>query len=99
MVLDDDKIEHVLRKIISTSNVLSIILEIGHSSIDFGSRLRRIDKSKSISKAIERILIRRNKSDQDVDIVVRTCQYGFRNGNLEEDVKFLLRSSWEEGVR
>lgn len=96
LVLDDDKFQYVIQKLLSSSTLTSILLEVGLDPQAQGSRLRRIDRSKSISQAIGRIQSRTNRNREEVEIQVKTCQYLFKaNERSGFHVGEILKSSWE----
>lgn len=57
-MLDDDKLEHVLRRILSAEDnpVLEVlVIRIAYEPEAAGSRFRRLDRAKTIGGAVERI--------------------------------------------
>ncbi|PWN88526.1 hypothetical protein FA10DRAFT_268711 [Acaromyces ingoldii] len=99
LVLDDDKLEHLLRRILSLLSEshppAKLTVLVGHDSVALGSRLRRMDRSRTISQAARRI--------GDERLIVEGANgfaFGLPGGKgLQDDVVEYTQSGWRTRIQ
>lgn len=95
-VLDDDELEYVLRRILSPT-VLPLLqrltINIAHDRLAIGSRIRRIDRSRTVISCCERI------ADSRLDVQSAGREFGTTLAEVADDIIAYGREDWEARVR
>jgi hypothetical protein len=94
LFIDDDKFEHCLRRLLAVAPLLRhLLLRVGHDAMNIGSRVRRIDRSRSIAAAAARV------GDPRVRVVGAPTTFGRAGHGLEEDVARHTHIEWQARTR
>lgn len=91
LVMDDDMLEHVLRRILSNVPRLQhLLLRIAHDRLGAGDRRRRLPRSRALAGAVQRI--------DDPRIRVEGCHAVLDGGRNSNDVTHYTLDEWDARI-
>ncbi len=99
-VVDNDELEHVLRLLLSRATLpllRRLTVCIAHDRLSIGSRIRRIDRSRTVQGAAERVCAADPLANRH-RIRVRTAsrEFATRPEEVMHDVESFIRADWEQ---